>query len=122
MAKFCSNCGKELQENQAVCLNCGVMVNKEDNSNNKTKSKDKGLIGFVCSLIGFFCCTYVAIPGLALSIMALKENKDGNGSSSNSKGFAIAGIILGVLGIIVMINNIINLNGSGQELINSWYE
>ena len=28
MGKFCSNCGKELNENKDICLGCGVMVNK----------------------------------------------------------------------------------------------
>ena len=31
MAKFCSNCGKELQENQDVCLNCGVSTKRNNN-------------------------------------------------------------------------------------------
>ena len=35
MAKFCSNCGKELQENQDVCLNCGVTVKKDNHNSNK---------------------------------------------------------------------------------------
>ena len=26
MAKFCQNCGSELNENQVVCLKCGVAV------------------------------------------------------------------------------------------------
>ena len=26
MAKFCANCGSELQDNQDVCLKCGVNV------------------------------------------------------------------------------------------------
>ena len=34
LAKFCSNCGKELNENQDVCLNCGVSVKKMNNNNN----------------------------------------------------------------------------------------
>ncbi len=33
MAKFCQNCGSELNENQAVCLKCGVAV-----SNNAPQS------------------------------------------------------------------------------------
>mgnify|MGYP003305623683 CR=1 FL=1 len=28
MAKYCTNCGKEIQENQDVCLNCGVTIKK----------------------------------------------------------------------------------------------
>lgn len=36
MAKFCSNCGKEIDEKAYVCVNCGAKVN-EENSNAKSK-------------------------------------------------------------------------------------
>ena len=39
MAKFCTNCGKELNEQQDVCLNCGVKVNKEISNGKEGKSK-----------------------------------------------------------------------------------
>lgn len=49
MAKFCTNCGKEIDENAAICLNCGVIigndtkVNQNTNNNNNTSKKKKGL-------------------------------------------------------------------------------
>lgn len=38
MAKFCQNCGKELNEEQDICLGCGILINKT----NSIKKKDKG--------------------------------------------------------------------------------
>ena len=38
MTKFCSNCGSEINENADICLNCGVMVNKNNNSNNNNSN------------------------------------------------------------------------------------
>lgn len=35
MAKFCSNCGKELNENADVCLGCGMQIKKEIPVDNK---------------------------------------------------------------------------------------
>ena len=35
MAKFCTNCGTELNEQQDICLKCGVRVNKEKTVNTK---------------------------------------------------------------------------------------
>ena len=49
MAKFCTNCGKELDENASLCLNCGVLVEK--NTNNDTKEKKKGMPTWAIVLI-----------------------------------------------------------------------
>mgnify|MGYP001333754625 CR=1 FL=1 len=32
MAKYCANCGKELTDEQDICLNCGVRVKKSTTS------------------------------------------------------------------------------------------
>ncbi len=49
MAKFCTNCGKELEENAAMCVNCGKLV---DNGNKKDdKKKKKGLPTWAIVLI-----------------------------------------------------------------------
>ena len=39
MAKYCANCGTELNDVQDICLKCGVRVNKTSNSNPEAKSK-----------------------------------------------------------------------------------
>lgn len=49
MAKFCTNCGKELDENAALCLNCGVLVEK--NTTKDKKEKKKGLPTWTIVLI-----------------------------------------------------------------------
>ena len=53
MAKFCTNCGKELQENQDVCLNCGVNV-KKNISNNLSGAKSKIAAGLLGIFLGTF--------------------------------------------------------------------
>ena len=54
MAKYCSNCGKAVKENQAVCLNCGFAVNNINiNNNNSAKSKvAAGLLGIFLGALG----------------------------------------------------------------------
>lgn len=37
MAKFCKNCGNELNEGQEVCLNCGVKVDNNATQNSNAK-------------------------------------------------------------------------------------
>lgn len=78
MAKFCSNCGKELQSNQDVCLNCGVSVNKNNNqSNNNPNAKSKiaaGLLGIFLGCFGvhnfYLGYTGKAIGQLLLTILS----------------------------------------------------
>ena len=62
MAKFCTNCGKELPENAAICVNCGNMI-----GNNK-KEKKKGLPTWAIVLIVIGCV--VLIPIIIFAIFA----------------------------------------------------
>lgn len=48
MSKFCYNCGKPLEENQVVCLNCGVAVKKNSSQLSDGKSK------IAAALLAFF--------------------------------------------------------------------
>ena len=36
MAKYCTNCGKELKEGADICLNCGKLINHD----NETKKQE----------------------------------------------------------------------------------
>ena len=112
MAKFCSNCGSELNENQDICLKCGVKVNKSNsnvNTNPNGKSKmAAGLLGiflgtfgvhnfylgFTGKAVGQLLITVLscgilspvsAIWGLVEGIMILSgsSNKDANGNELN---------------------------------------
>ena len=55
MAKFCTNCGTELNEQQDICLKCGVRVKKEGNTNTNPNAKSKlagGLLGIFLGALG----------------------------------------------------------------------
>lgn len=67
MAKFCSNCGSEVNENAAYCLKCGVAINNYNNlqtnslsnqtnisnySNTKIPGKGLSIAGMVLGIIG----------------------------------------------------------------------
>ncbi len=125
---YCEHCGGKLESGVAYCPNCGAQVkekikesdikvetNIQNNLNNTTIVKDNTTAAFVCSLIGALCCTYVAIPGLILSIQSLNYMKEGK-ISSEKKWMAIAGIVLSAIGIIQMIYNFIN-PAHNQEII-----
>lgn len=55
MARFCSNCGEELNEMQDICLKCGVRVNKTNNNvNNDPNAKSKVAAGLLGIFLGCF--------------------------------------------------------------------
>ena len=57
----------------------------------------------ILGILGPLCCgIFTAIPALILGIMARKEI-DASGGNQTGRGMAIAGIILGIVGIIVSI-------------------
>ena len=53
MAKFCSNCGAELNEEQDICLKCGVRV-KNTNTKNKVDSNPNAKSKMAAGLLGIF--------------------------------------------------------------------
>ena len=117
MSKFCTNCGTKLEEDQLFCTSCGKKVDGENNDNaqqvavnpvnnnvpNNSSVKTNGLAiaGFVVSLVStILCCGAFNLVGLVLSIVGLTKAKDYDG---NGKGFAIAGIIISAVVMVLSI-------------------
>ena len=66
MAKFCENCGKELAENQDICLNCGVKAkNKDQKCRRDQKSPTGQIMSFFQTHLCFFLHTALSciLPG-----------------------------------------------------------
>ena len=112
MAKFCTNCGKEIAEGNTVCASCGTPVEGAVaaaqptvvvNNNTPTAAKPTNglaIAGFVTSLVsGILCCGSISVISLILSIVGAVKAKDLGGSG---KGMAIAGIVISVIGIIIL--------------------
>ena len=75
LAKYCTNCGKEINENQDVCLNCGVTIRKTNNRNNENKSKiAAGLLGIFLGAYGvhnfYLGYTGKAVAQLLITILS----------------------------------------------------
>ena len=105
MGKFCSECGEKLNEKQAVCLKCGVLVNQKNISNEKN---DKfAITGFILGFVSIIVWLLplfgypVAICGIVFSSKGLK---------SANKGKAICGLVLSIIFLVfTFINSMIGL-------------
>ncbi len=62
---FCANCGKEVAENAAVCLNCGVAI--KAGNGEYLNGKDKIVMALICFFLG----------GLGIHNFMLGETKKG---------------------------------------------
>lgn len=110
MSKFCSNCGKEIKENQAVCLNCGVALDPEVATDSNAKSKiAAGLLGIFLGSIGvhnfYLGYTGKAVAQLLISILSC---------------FALAPIsgLWGLIEGILILCGSIKVDGQGKPLKN----
>jgi len=124
---FCGGCGKGLAADERFCSQCGgqantsqqrfqshntVGVNANDitmmhGQQNHQPRNGMAVAGFVCALIGIFIFP-LEIIGLVFSILGLvRANKMGG----IGRGMAIAGIVLGAIGIGTLIWSIVQNGG-----------
>jgi len=108
---YCTKCGHESSEDDVFCRKCGfplkpttsatVMQKPETNSNAQGTTRIKQKNGFataslVCGILG---CLFAP-----LSILAIIFGAIGMGRKDKSKrGIAIAGFVLGVVGVIAWV-------------------
>ncbi len=85
MAKFCKNCGKELNPGQEVCLNCGARV---DSGNGQNSAK-----GYC------YNCGAELNPGQDVCLKCgVRVNNASNGDKSKMAA-GLLGIFLGAFGV-----------------------
>ena len=104
MSKYCKKCGRKIDENDIFCQYCGTQLIEETPegelvvSTNKTNSL--AIAGFVVSLVSFVFSFWgvTAIVAIILSSVALSQIKKTN---EGGKGLALAGLIIGIVSVIV---------------------
>ena len=112
MAKFCTNCGAELNEAQDICLKCGVKVNKNcgDNStSNNPNAKSKivaGLLGIFLGCFGvhnfYLGYTGIGIAQIVVSVLTC----------------IIGGAIWGFIeGLCILCDTAITTDSEGNDLV-----
>ena len=94
MAKFCSNCGKEVDEKAVVCVKCGVALVPDYNlvKENKPK-KGKGIASMILGIVAIIY-TFSAFSALSLDITELLSEFDEVYNSAFNFGYAIGLVII----------------------------
>ena len=101
MAKFCTKCGKEINEDAVICVHCGSSIDPTINNSNDSNSKSWWWLGFLTSL---FC---TPIIGLILWLVwkdeaPLKAKNVGLGTLWSLVAAFGIGIIVGVIYAIMI--------------------
>lgn len=108
---------KDVQENVVVTNNSdSVQVGiTEKTAINEQKTNTMSLVGFILSIVSIVCCC-CSFSGLALilSIIGLIQI---NKTNEKGKGFAITGIVVGGIGVILLI--ILSALGTISDAANS---
>lgn len=97
MAKFCRNCGNEVNENADICLKCGVLINKKNNDN---ISSNVNPYPYNCG----------------------QPNNNQMGYGQNKvpgKGVSIAGMVLGIVAALWTICELLSL--PAINFVSYWY-
>ncbi len=118
---YCTNCGKECNNDEKFCTDCGTPINAvqaqtaasvpaveatesvpADSKKEKKKFNVFAIVGFVLSLVSFLggpgTVVLGPLAGLIFSIVALVQIKK---NSQKGKGLAVAGVILGAISTAV---------------------
>lgn len=119
---FCSNCGKEIDENVKFCSNCGaenitqsikdnIEKNKEDDKKSKNK-KEKNInewVAIFLSIVGLIISFFPLwnILFFILIIFSLKQNI--NVCGKKNKILGIIGIIISIVAILITVCMYLNL-------------
>ena len=90
MAKYCTNCGKNMDSDATFCVYCGTHNTGEVKSSFTSRGSfsTEPVNGFAVG--GLMLSFMLPVTGLILSLIGLKKAKE---SDDNGKGIAIAGII-----------------------------
>ena len=92
MKVYCKNCGHLIEQNAAICLNCGAgTVPKDPNG------KEFAIVSMILGIISITSCSAIPCGVMAVIFGVLAKKKGYPG------GMANAGLITGIISICVFV-------------------
>jgi len=100
---YCANCGAALLPGAFACTQCGTATGNTAGTTYVQEPQAKGsnvlaIVSLVCGLVSLLCgCGLTFLPGVAAIVcggISLGKKQDG-------KGMAVAGLILGIISVIL---------------------
>lgn len=103
IAKFCTHCGNEVNEDAEVCINCGCMVEKNTSA---PTSKGEiqvslilGIVGIVFAWLLAFVGHITSIIGIVIGIKEYKETEKMSGLALSIIG-EVCSIFSSIIGAV----------------------
>ena len=95
MAKFCTRCGNEVNENAEICIKCGCRI---EQSNLTPKKEEKIQVSLILGIIGIVFAWLFALVGHITSIIGIVL-----GIKDYKKTEKITGLTLSIIGEVCSI-------------------
>jgi len=98
---YCPKCGTENPDDAQLCRSCSSVLTSTPALAPGLDVKTSGLAiaALVLGILSFFTCGITAIPAIILGIVSLVRIEK-SGGRITGRGFAIAGIVVPVLGFL----------------------
>ena len=99
---YCSKCGKEMEDGATFCSGCGTPLQPVNSEPKNNGNLEMGIAALVLGIVGLLAWIIpiiglpVGVVALILGIMGLKKS---------SKAMSIAGIVLGIVCLVLTIIN-----------------
>lgn len=98
---ICPICGANNEDNVMFCAKCGAKMKNDDQASaavQEEKGKGMAIASLITGILGLTLCSGWGIPNILAIIFAIVAKKKGSKS-----GMATAGLILGIIGVVLTI-------------------
>lgn len=102
MAKYCKVCGTRCLDDAAFCPRCGSPLQNQQTNGDESGNMRLGIISLVLGITGLLAWI-IPIFGLPIGVTALVFGI--SGLKKSGRGMAIAGIVLGIICLVLTIIN-----------------